>query len=123
MRNKFIKGLLVYGIITVCAGCTNNMPAQTTASVEVMYASTKQGIGISVYCSKFRSENGRWPVSVEELKTFYLQTEDKEFIVDWDKFTDVSLQPLPDGSLKMTYSLQGLYLDEAKKVEMILRAP
>lgn len=64
----------------------------------------------------FHRENGRWPSDFTELNDFWETRKSRTGDacvegIDLTVFTDVTFTPLPDGSVKLNYSMESSQLD------------
>jgi len=93
---------LAYCVILILSGCCANKAAEEAAEgfVKEIHDGVILFIPVLIY---YEEKNNQWPDSMEDLKAFCSEAKKECPELDWNKYTDVSFQKLPDGRLKIEF--------------------
>lgn len=90
---------LAYCVIIILSGCWANKAAEEAA--EGIVNEIQDFAKLSATVLIYEAKNNKWPDSMEDLKAFCSEAKKECFELDWNKYTDVSFEKLPDGRLKI----------------------
>ena len=96
---KFKNHFMFCFLVLVLSGCVKLEPELGEAFEQTAELSTTSFI--------YYIHNSSWPGSIEELKFFCSQNQEKCLPLDWNKYTNVIFEILPDESLRLKLYISG----------------
>ncbi len=92
---KINRTCLLFCLLFCLSGCVGERVSQ------VFKSAIQNDVMLLLNTYIYYAKNDKWPNSIEELKNFCSKNQEDCAQINWDKFTSVNFQTLPDGKLKL----------------------